>query len=660
MIYEKINNNEFKNDLNYDDDFIECSFCNQLFSISETILCDLCNFFYCKNDYDSHFNLYHFEDIEFEYNCDINRTNEIKDTNEVKNYFLSKEKTEKNIIENKEKENYNFIKKDLEIYFQTKKEYLFLNNNFDLLNICETCGFPCFLNLKYERFSNYSYFNLFLITQCKLQHMQEINLNHKFCLEKKCKKCQKKIIDNYFYIISSKEFFCKKCFNKSDFSLFNLKKINYLNLSKSKENYKQRLEAVKNKINEVSNFLDNFIKNFKDLIEKKINFEDSILLNKEINLFENKNKNLLYISNLLLEKYEYDLNHNCLTNETNESFKNILNFNSFDNFSNFTKENFLGKTLIESLIAENNLILKITKNNNNNENKIKKIINYSDIGFLFVKPLKNGNFIISFNIREKIFIEIFKYPNYDDSNERLINISSTKDLDYIINIFELSNNNFILQTKKNNLYFLEEKQIFSEENLTCKNFPNLLNIFPKNKNFYYVFIKENDIDYLLNEYEKNELKNTKKFKNFFIIEKAFYFKEFDFIFFYENKKIGNYNINKNKVNEKDENLISHNFKQIKNQMLLLQYHLIICYDVTTLEKVSIFKISNKYIDLKALNYNTLIALDSKNFLIHLDSIFSMNEIKKIKFFIDVKFFILKNGILYLKDNVIAINCDLID
>ena len=97
MIYEKINNNEFKNDLNYDDDFIECSFCNQLFSISETIFCDLCNFFYCKNDYDSHFNLYHLEDTEFEDNCDINRTNEIKDANEEENYFLLNEKTEKNI-----------------------------------------------------------------------------------------------------------------------------------------------------------------------------------------------------------------------------------------------------------------------------------------------------------------------------------------------------------------------------------------------------------------------------------------------------------------------------------------------------------------------------------------------------------------------------------
>jgi hypothetical protein len=39
--------------------------------------------------------------------------------------------------------------------------------------------------------------------------MQEINLNQKFCLEKKCKKCQKKIFDNYFYIISSKDFFVK-------------------------------------------------------------------------------------------------------------------------------------------------------------------------------------------------------------------------------------------------------------------------------------------------------------------------------------------------------------------------------------------------------------------------------------------------------------------
>ena len=666
MIYEKINNNELTNDLN-DEDFIECSICNNLFLISETIVCDLCNFFYCKNDYDSHFNIYHSEEIEeeiqtynnnFNSNEIINEFNELIDINKIENYNFPKEKTKKN-----EKENYyNFIKKDLEMYLQTKKEYLILNINHDLLNLCETCGFPCFLNLKYERFSRFSYFNLFLIKQCKFQHKQEINLNQQFYLEKlKCKNCQKNIIDKYFYIFLSKEIFCKKCFIKNDFFFFNLKKIKYLNLSESKEKYKNRLEPVKYKLTEVSKFLDNFIMNIREFIEKKLNFEDSILLNKEIKLFEIKNKNLLYISKILLEKYEYDLNHNCLTNETNESFENILNFNSFENFSKFTKENFLGKNnLIENLISENNLILKINKNNNNNENNAKKILNYSEVKFLFVKPLKNGNFIISFNIIENIFVEIFKYPNYNDSFKRRINIDSITYGDYIINIIELSNNNLILQTKKSNIYFLEEKQIFLQNKINPKFFSNLLNIFPKNENIYYALIKENDYNYLLNEYDKNDLKNTNKLKIFFKIENAFYFKKFDFIFFHDNKKIGNYNINNNKINEKKENLISNNFIKIKNQMILLQNHLIISYNVKTLQKVSIFKVSNIYIDLKILKYNSLIALDSKNFLIHLDSIFTMKEIKKTEFEKDAKFFILKNGILYLKNNVIEISFGLID
>ena len=287
MIYEKINNNELTNDLN-DNYFIECSICNNLFLISETIVCDLCNFFYCKNDYDSHFNIYHSEEIEEEiqtYNNNFNSNeisneiNELIAINKLENYNFPKEKTEKN-----EKENYyNFIKKDLEMYLQTKKEYLILNINHDLLNICETCGFPCFLNLKYERFSRFSYFNLFLIKQCKFQHKQEINLNQQFYLEKlKCKNCQKYIIDKYFYIFLSKEIFCKKCFIKNDFFFFNLKKIKYLNLSESKEKYKNRLEPVKYKLTEVSKFLDNFIMNIREFIEKKLNFEDSILLRNKI------------------------------------------------------------------------------------------------------------------------------------------------------------------------------------------------------------------------------------------------------------------------------------------------------------------------------------------------------------------------------------------
>ena len=52
-------------------------------------------------------------------------------------------------------------------------------------------------------------------------------------------------------------------------------------------------------------------------------------------------------------------------------------------------------------------------------------------------------------------------------------------------------------------------------------------------------------------------------------------------------------------------------------------------------------------------------MDKKNYIIHLDSIFSMKEIKKIKFK-KYDFFILKNGILFLNENNIEINFDLID
>ena len=663
MIYEKINN-EFTFYSN-NDDYIECSICQNLFPISETILCDLCNFFYCLNDYNSHFNIYHSEenvDQNFDFennNLELEKIYFNQFENKIKTN-LNKILTNKN-IEKKNEIDYDFIKKDLELYLKTKKEYLILNSNNNLLNLCETCGFECFLSLKYERFQDFSYFNLFLIKQCKFKHIQEINLNQEFHLEKiKCQKCKKNNIDKYFYFISSKEIFCKNCSKKDDLLSYNLKKFNYLDLSETKEKYKQRLELIKNKkIDEVSKFLDNFINTFKKQIEKNLINQDS-LLDKEIKLFEIKNKNLIKISKLLIDKFEYDLNNNCLTNETNESFKNIFNFNPFTNFSKFSKENFLDKNnLIENLISENNLILKMSKNNENNNNKEKKYLNYSNANFLFVKPLKSGNFIISFNLFDDIFIEIFKYPNCMESHKRLINVDSKSPGDYIINIFELSNNNLILQTKKRNLYFLEEKQLLLNNNVSHKYFENLFWVFPKKENIYYVLEKKNDFYYYLCEFEKFDLKSKKIFYSGFNIVNAFYFKIFEFIFFHGKEKIGNYNINKNISNVKKENFEYDNFIKLKNQIFLLDNNLIKCFDVRTLQKISIFSISNRYISLKLLNYNSLIALDKKNNIIHLDSIFSMKEIKKIKFKKN-DFFILKNGILFLNENNIEINFDLID
>ena len=663
MIYEKINN-EFTFYSN-NDDYIECSICQNLFPISETILCDLCNFFYCLNDYNSHFNIYHSEenvDQNFDFennNLELEKIYFNQFENKIKTN-LNKILTNKN-IEKKNEIDYDFIKKDLELYLKTKKEYLILNSNNNLLNLCETCGFECFLSLKYERFQDFSYFNLFLIKQCKFKHIQEINLNQEFHLEKiKCQKCKKNNIDKYFYFISSKEIFCKNCSKKDDLLSYNLKKFNYLDLSETKEKYKQRLELIKNKkIDEVSKFLDNFINTFKKQIEKNLINQDS-LLDKEIKLFEIKNKNLIKISKLLIDKFEYDLNNNCLTNETNESFKNIFNFNPFTNFSKFSKENFLDKNnLIENLISENNLILKMSKNNENNNNKEKKYLNYSNANFLFVKPLKNGNFIISFNLFDDIFIEIFKYPNYMESHKRLINVDSKSPGDYIINIYELSNNNLILQTKKRNLYFLEEKQLLLNNNVSHKYFENLFWVFPKKENIYYVLEKKNDFNYYLYEFEKFDLKSKKIFYSSFNIVNAFYFKIFEFIFFHGKEKIGNYNINKNISNVKKENFEYDNFIKLKNQIFLLDNNLIKCFDVRTLQKISIFTLSNPYISLKLLNYNSLIALDKKNNIIHLDSIFSMKEIKKIKFK-KYDFFILKNGILFLNENNIEINFDLID
>ena len=98
MIYEKINN-EFTFYSN-NDDYIECSICQNLFPISETILCDLCNFFYCLNDYNSHFNIYHSEE-NVDQNFDFENNN------------LELEKIYFNQFENK-------IKTNLTKIFQTK------------------------------------------------------------------------------------------------------------------------------------------------------------------------------------------------------------------------------------------------------------------------------------------------------------------------------------------------------------------------------------------------------------------------------------------------------------------------------------------------------------------------------------------------------------
>ncbi len=596
----------------------------------------------------------------------INKYSEYFKKNENKenvNYLYNNNDDIENIF------NYNIIKNDFQLYINNSNEYLILNSKEDVLNICETCGFQCYLYLKYERFSIFSYFNLFLIKKCKFKHIKKIDLNLGLELDLKCEKC--KIINsntNYYFIIKTKKYFCQKCFFKENLSFLKLKKNDYLDISISKKYFEEKLENAKNNYNKSLNSFEKLTNIFLNLIENKFIDKDFNLIYRELNLFKRKNKNLLNLSKILIEKYEYYLNNNCLTKEINESFKNIINFNIIKDFSKFTEDKLSNsKYIIEQLLSNDNLILKIPNNIIDNENI--KILDLSFAYLTFVKILKNGNLIVSWIKDKKIYIQLFYYPLFYKSIERLINDASTSFSNKIINIFELSNNNFILQTKNNYLYFLNESQLLTDETLPHIYVENLIHIFPINNNTFYTIVKYMEV-YFLNKYINMNIISTFQLQIPFNFYDAFYFKNYDIIFFYKIKKIyvekrtkflvsiGNFNIKNNLINFRQfKYSFAKKFIKLKNNMILLQSFFITIFNVKTLQEISIIEIANEYIDLKYLNYNTILAVDKKNNFIHIDSLMTMKEIGIQKnYFNFYNFHILKNGILYVKsDNILEFN-----
>jgi hypothetical protein len=400
------------------------------------------------------------------------------------------------------------------------------------------------------------------------------------------------------------------------------------------------------------------------LIENEFLNKDFNLMYRELNLFKRKNKNLLNLSKIFIQKYEYGLNNNCLTKEINESFKNIINFNIIKDFSNFAEDKLSNsKVIIEQLLSKDNLILKIPNNIINNENI--KILDLSFVYLTFVKILKNGDLIVSWIKDKKIYIQLFYYPLFIKSIERQIDVTSTSFSNKIINIFELSNNNFILQTKNNYLYFLNESQLLTDETLSHIYVENLTHIFPINNNTIYTIVKYIDV-YFLIKYNNMYIINTFELQIPFNIDDAFYFKNYDIIFFYEIKKIHsndekkenflffivNFNIKNNLINFRQFKLsFVKKFIKLKNNMILLQSFCIIIINVKTLQEISIIEIANEYIDLKYLKYNSILAVDKYKNFIHIDSLMTMKEIgiqkNYGKFY---NFHILKNGILYVKSN----------
>ena len=560
---------------------------------------------------------------------------------------------------------YNIIINDFQLYIKNSNEYLILNSKEDVLNICETCGFPCYLHLKYERFSIFSYFNLFLIKKCKFKHIQKIDLNLGLDLDLKCEKC--KIINsntNYYFIIKTSQYFCKKCFFKENLNILKLKKNDYLDISNSKKYFEEKLEKAKNNYNISLNFFEKLSNIFLILIENEFLNKDFNLMYRELNLFKRKNKNLLNLSKIFIQKYEYGLNNNCLTKEINESFKNIINFNIIKDFSNFAEDKLSNsKVIIEQLLSKDNLILKIPNNIINNENI--KILDLSFVYLTFVKILKNGDLIVSWIKDKKIYIQLFYYPLFIKSIERQIDVTSTSFSNKIINIFELSNNNFILQTKNNYLYFLNESQLLTDETLSHIYVENLTHIFPINNNTIYTIVKYIDV-YFLIKYNNMYIINTFELQIPFNIDDAFYFKNYDIIFFYEIKKIhsndekkenflvfiGNFNIKNNLINFRKFKLsFVKKFIKLKNNLILLQSSFITIFNVKTLQEISIIEIANEYIDLKCLKYNSILAVDKYRNFIHIDSLMTMKEIgiqkNYDKFY---NFHILKNGILFVKNN----------
>ena len=681
LLKDKFNNNifnkkfftEYYNYLKKYENFYHIKYNEDLYTLK------LYFYIFIKKNYIDYFNKN--ENYEnFNYllkNNDLLIDNKYFNINEInKNFNLHLEN--KQIIDNKDNYN-NIFQKDLLLYINKSNEYLILNSKCDILNLCETCGFPCYLYLIYERFLAFSYFNIFLIKKCKFKHIKKFNLNSGLNLDLKCEKCN--IINSktkYYYIIKTKQYLCQKCFFKENFFCFKLKKNIYLDISNSKKIFEQKLEYIKNKYNRSLDYLEKLNKNFLNLIENNCLYKDFNLLYRELNLFIRKNKNLLYLSKILLEKYEKDLNHNCITKEINESFKNILNFNIKEDFSNFTKEKLLNtNNIIEELLSKNNLLLNIF--NNIPENKNIKILDFSLVYLTFIKILKNGNLLITFSREKKIYIQIYKYPFFYEENECLFIDNSNSFNDKITNIFELLDDNLIIQTKKNYLYFLNESELFTKETFPYLYIKNLIKIIPTKTNIFYTIVKDKNF-YMLKKYINMDIVNSFQLQIPFKIDDAFYFKNYDIVFFYEIVRysnyliyndelpklfyvyIGNFNIKSNIINHKRLKVsFVKSFIKLKNNMILLQSSFITIINVNTLQIISIIQTANEYINLKYLNYNTILAIDKKKNFIHIDSLMNLKEIgkQKINFdFYDIH--ILKNGFLFLKyNNILEIHFEIL-
>lgn len=124
-----------KDKFNEEDKFINCEICSNLFSFSNIVICELCNFFFCLDHYEIHFNIYHEENNSSQYY----KTDYIENDNnnnilENEKDFIQKENNN-NIkkIENKNNNNLNLIEienNDIKYY----EELFKINININIYN----------------------------------------------------------------------------------------------------------------------------------------------------------------------------------------------------------------------------------------------------------------------------------------------------------------------------------------------------------------------------------------------------------------------------------------------------------------------------------------------------------------------------------------------
>ena len=414
-------------------------------------------------------------------------------------------------------------------------------NDSESLFRCSECLFIPFIKITFENGK------IYIETKCENCHLNKIEINNYLKTINsnniKCNSCKKSKIELYYWYeenkfycnnckkivndkcLNSKKFdskckkdfndfseFCEKCFknqciycicshNNNDKIKCNPNIININEVNKMKENLIKGKKFVEKIENEAKNIYEQYLQIFKNNIQS----------------FKEKNQNLIYLCEKILECYINHKENRNLNYQIIENVKNILKFKDFNK-----------KVSLEEIFELNDYLIldniQIINNKKENENNVSKNI----INSFIKKNILNTNYIINNitkpqNENQNTKRDFFDYIKQEEKNKKITEIKVDKSTQTVQTKKEETIRKKDSKEKESDLILLIKEQNSSEtlssknekekektvKNKNKKNKDNNNNNEKNNEN-----IDNNDINIIINNNnEKNNNNNENNNNN---------------------------------------------------------------------------------------------------------------------------------------------------